>query len=308
VALVVAPLVELLDRWIPRALAILVILLVGVAGLGSLGVGLVLEVQDQLGQLGEQLPAAAAELEAGSGEDSVLARLRFGELVQDLVDRTSERIAPEPTLEDAAGTAPAYLVSGVLVVFFLVWGGALLAGLQRQIADPDRRRRLVRGADLAAHLTQRYVVTAAALGVAVAVVGGSMAWAADLPVPLTIGVLLGGASLVPYVGVLFGSVPVLLLSAGSRPGGTTLALALGLIALQAGSTVATRRLVERPSLRVGPAVIVVAAVVGSDLYGIGGALVAVLAGVLGAAAVVAWEQDQAGDDELAATSVDPAPG
>jgi hypothetical protein len=30
--------------------------------------------------------------------------------------------------------------------------------------------------------------------------------------------------------------------------------------------------------------------------------------VLGAAAVVAWEQDQAGDDELAATSVDPAPG
>lgn len=292
-ALVLSPVIELQARRIPRGIAIIATVLVGVIGVASVGAGLFLEVQDQLGQLREQLPAAAAELEEGAGDDSVLAQLELSTLVQDLVDQTADGIAPDASIEEAVGTVPAYLVSAVLVIFFLVWGGALLDGLERQISDPERRDRISQGAATAAHLTQHYVVAAIALAALVAVVGGAVAWWVGLPTPLVLGVVLGAASLIPYIGVLFGSVPMLLLSAASEAPGTTVALGVALVAMQMAVTAVTRGVIERRTLRVGPAVIVVGAVVGSDLYGIGGALVTVLAGILAVAAIEAWRRDQA---------------
>jgi predicted PurR-regulated permease PerM len=292
-ALVLWPLIEWQSQWIPRGIAIVVTLVTGVAVAAGAGVGLFLEIQDQLGQLGEQLPAAAAALEERHGPDSVVAQLEFSVLVQDVVDQTSQRILPEPTIENAVGTVPAYLVSAVLVVFFLVWGRTILDGASRQIADPGRRDRVAAVATAAASRAQRYVVGALGVGVVVAVVVGLVAWWADLPTPLVLGVVVGAASIIPYIGVLFGAVPVLLLSAASQPATTTVLLALALVALQACSTVAMREVVEARTLRVGPAVIVIAALVGSDLYGIGGTLVAVMAGIVAVAAVDALSR---GDD------------
>lgn len=295
VALVVFPLVELLDRWVPRGVAIVVILLGGVAGVAGLGAGLLVEVQDQLGELRTALPSAAEDLEVSGGEDGLLARLQVASLTEDLVDQTAERLSPKPTIEDAVGTVPAYLVSGILVVFLLVWGGSILEGLQRQIADAERRELVCRVSGRATHLAQRYVIGSLALAVVVVPLGSAMAWAADLPAPLTIGVLLGVASTVPSVGVVAAGVPVLVLSAASQPSTTTAALAAGIVGLQAVANLACRRLVESRSLHVGPSVIVVTALVGSDLYGIGGALVAVLAGVLLVAGIEAWDSESPAD-------------
>jgi predicted PurR-regulated permease PerM len=280
VALVLWPLIEWQSRWIPRGVAIAVTLATGVTVMAGAGVGLFLEVQDQLGQLGEQLPAAAAQLEQRRGDDSVFAQLEFSVLVRDVVDESSRRILPEPTIEQAVGTVPAYLVSAVLVVFFLVWGRAILDGAGRQISDPERRQRVGAVASAAAGRAQRYVVGALGLGVLVAVLVGLLAWWAGLPTPLVLGVVVGMASFVPYIGVLFGSVPVLLLSAASQSATITVLLAVALVAVQVGSTIALHTVVEPRTLRVGPAVIVIGALVGSDLYGIGGALVSILAGIV----------------------------
>jgi predicted PurR-regulated permease PerM len=73
---------------------------------------------------------------------------------------------------------------------------------------------------------------------------------------------------------------VLLLSAASQSATITVLVALALVALQVGSTLAMHMVVEPRTLRVGPAIIVIGALVGSDLYGIGGALVAILAGIV----------------------------
>lgn len=306
-AVVIFPLVELLDRWVPRGVAIVAILLVGVVGLGSLGAGLVVEVQDQLGELRVALPRAAEELEASGGEDSPLGRLQLGSLTEDLVDRTSERLSPKPTIEDAVGTVPAYLVSGILVIFLLVWGGSILAGLQRQIADPERRDLVSRVAGRATHLAQRYVIGSLALALVVTPVGAGLAWAAGLPAPLTIGVLLGVAATIPSMGIVAAGVPVLVLSAASRPFATTLALAAAIVALQAGTSLVTRRVLEARTLHVGPSVMVVAALVGTDLYGIGGGLVAVIAGVFAVAGIEAWDREQAVDGPTEPVGPDPAP-
>lgn len=280
VALVIAPLIEFADRWMPRAIAILITLVAIVGLVGSVGVAAFVEIQSQLTQLRDELPAAAAELEGGQGPDGVLAQIGLESLVQDVVDQTAERIAPTPTVDDATGTVPAFFVSGVLVIFFLIWGPSMFEGLTRQISDDDRRRWFAAWAINAVAAAQSYVVSALGMALVVGVIGGGLAWWAGLPTPFVLGVVLGASSLVPYVGVLFGAMPFLLLAAGFEPLGVVLALVATLIAVQAGATVVLRRWVEPRSLRVGPAVLVVAALIGSDVYGTGGALVAAVAAIV----------------------------
>ena len=289
-ALVISPLVEVQARVIPRFLAVIVTLIVVAAVLGTVGIGLFVQVGDQLAQLGDDLPAAAAELERDAGPDSVLAELRFSSLVADLVDQTSDRVSPEPTVEDAAGTVPAYFVTSVLVIFILLWSDRMFDAFRRQISDDDRRDRLERIASLAVRLARGYAVRAAALAALLGALAGSAAWATGLPTPLVLGVVVGVAALIPYVGVLFGSIPIIILAAALEPAHVTWLLGGLIIALQAFSTVVTRRFVEPASFRVGPAVIVVAVLVGSDLYGIGGALVATVAGVVAVAVVEARQR------------------
>ncbi len=104
---------------------------------------------------------------------------------------------------------------------------------------------------------------------------------------------------------MFGAVPVLLLAAPTEAGLEVAALALALIALQAAHTMAMGRLTRHGVLRAGPAVIVVCAMVGSDVYGLGGALVAIVAGILAIATIEAMS-----DEDLAAHAAldpDPAP-
>jgi putative heme transporter len=285
VALVLAPVVDLQSRWMPRVAAILTTLVAAAALVASVGVALVLEVQDQLGQLRDELPAAAAELEAGQGPDGVFRQLGLESLVQDLVDQASERVSPTPTIDDAVGTVPAFLVSGVLVVFMLVWGRTMFEGVQRQISDPERREWVAGWIEHSAQLSQQYIVGAVLVGVLVAAAGTGLAYVVDLPTPLVLGVVLGAASVIPYFGILFGAVPVLLLTAASEPHLVVIAVAAALIGLQIAATLTTRLVVEARSLRVGPAVIVVATLIGSDVYGIGGALVALVAGIVAVAMI-----------------------
>jgi predicted PurR-regulated permease PerM len=293
-ALLLWPIVERLDVLLPRGLGI-VLALVGTA---ALAIGLFLavssELQGQFDQLERQLPRAAAELEARDGDDGVLAQLRLGSLVRDLVAQTSERVAPEPTVQDAAGTAPAFLVSGILTIFFLLWGPRMLAAGLQQVPDPARRSRVGSVAAQAARSTQRYALTTLVAGLGAGLAAGLLAWAAGLPTPLVLGVVVGAASTVPSLGIVFGAVPLLLLAAPSKPGVVVAGLAVALLAIQAAHTAAFSALGRRGLLRAGPAVIVVCAMVGSDLYGLGGALVAVVAGIGAIAAVDALRPPEQG--------------
>ncbi|MGY6501492.1 MAG: AI-2E family transporter [Acidimicrobiales bacterium] len=295
-ALVLSPVVELQARWVPRGLAIVSTILLSVAVVASVGVGTVVEIQDQLAELEETLPEAARQIEDGQGDDGIAAQLGLVSLVEDLVDQMAERVSPDPTIDDAVGTVPAFFVSGVLVIFFLVWGGTMLDGARRQISDPDRRERIADTASSAAAWTQRYVVLVAALGAVVAAAGTGLAWWADATTPLVLGVVIGVGSVIPYVGVIAGGVPLLVVTAAFEPGSTTVAVAVALVVLQALATFVLRMAVEPRSFHAGPAVIVVSAMIGSDVYGIGGALVAVILGLLAMAVIEAWSRLEAEDD------------
>jgi predicted PurR-regulated permease PerM len=109
-------------------------------------------------------------------------------------------------------------------------------------------------------------------------------------------------SFVPYVGVVFGAGPALLL-AGVDGASAAITMAAVVLALQLGHMFAGRSLCKR-TVYVGPAAVLIAVVLGYTAYGIGGALFGlVLAVVLSALAEVFGTDDTRDPEELEALSV-----
>jgi predicted PurR-regulated permease PerM len=90
-------------------------------------------------------------------------------------------------------------------------------------------------------------------------------------------------ALLPYLGIIVGGLPVLVLGFGVASGLEVAVAALVAVLLQVVEVLWWRPRVDRRSLHVGPAVPVVVAILGYGIYGIGGALYGCVLAVLGLA-------------------------
>jgi predicted PurR-regulated permease PerM len=88
---------------------------------------------------------------------------------------------------------------------------------------------------------------------------------------------------VPVLGVVLGAAPLVLLVAATSPWWQTALVAAVLIGWQLIEVLYLQKRVERASLHIGPFVTLAVAMVGLELYGIGGALVALVGTVVLAA-------------------------
>jgi predicted PurR-regulated permease PerM len=88
------------------------------------------------------------------------------------------------------------------------------------------------------------------------------------------------AATVPYFGIVIGWLPVLLLAVGVASGLEVALAALVAASLQVTEGLWWRRQVDDRSIRVGPAVPIVVAILGFGIYGIGGALYGCVLAVL----------------------------
>ena len=105
--------------------------------------------------------------------------------------------------------------------------------------------------------------------------GRALASVPDIPGPAALAVWAGLWNLVPLFGVLVGSLPVVVLASTQSPEEGVLVMAL-LLAFHAVKAVTGRYRLERSTLRIGPFLTTFAAVIGLELYGLGGALVWVM--------------------------------
>jgi hypothetical protein len=130
-----------------------------------------------------------------------------------------------------------------------------------------------------------------------------------------LGLVAAVAASVPYIGIVIGVVPTVLMAAGLRSPEAGAAIVAVALAAQVAEALVVRRFVDRRTLHVGPAIPVIVGSVGLEVYGIGGALYGVALAVFllataDAAATEADEplptpnQDWAGDQGPA---VEPAP-
>lgn len=284
VALVLAPAIAFLDRILPRAVAIVLTFVV----VGALGAGVSalynVSVIDEVDEIEISAPRIAQEIEDRTDRVGEVAReIGLVDKVEELVDRIGEGVGTRgDAIRSAAVSAPPYFVSMILTIFLLIFGPRIVNGALDQLPD-HRRRWLAPALHETARRGQIYVwasfVQAVVSGLAVAAAGLLL----DVPAVGLVAIFAGVAAFVPYLGIVVGWMPVLLLALGTAPGS---AVALGVVAaigLQLVEWWWWRPFVDPRSVHVGPAVPIIVATIGFGLYGLGGAMYATILAVFGLA-------------------------
>ena len=266
------PIVERLARHLPRGLAVAIVAVGGLLVVGGITYRGIDEVRTQADRIERAAPAAARDLQRSErfGEFARQAQLedKVATFVEELPDRLRGGDAVD-ALRSAASRGAAFVATFVLMVFVLISGPRFIDSGLAQIRDPERRTGVRTVLERAYPRAWRYV----AFSLAKAVAAGGFTWfacvVAGVPGAVLLGLWVGAWSLVPAVGVLVGSLAVVLL--GVTVSLDTAAALLGLfLAYQVAEALVLQRRIEARSIHVGPFVSLVVAALGLELYGIGG--------------------------------------
>lgn len=276
------PLVTRLEQRIPHGLAVAAVFLGSVGCLGVIGYGTVDGIVRETRHLQDVAPKEAAKLEERGRFAELAQDVHLAERVERLVEDAPERLrggTPAEALRAAATRFLAYLATGVLTLFLLLHGTRLAKGALEQVHDEGQRQRIQ---DVAVRVTQRAFGYARGT-IAMSALSGLFAFALasliDLPGPAPLALWVALWDVVPVIGVVVGALPILVLAAATSP--TEAAwLVAAFVAYEVLETLFLQRWVERHSVRVGPFLTVVAGFGGLELYGVGGALMALLATTL----------------------------
>ena len=291
------PAVLWLGERIPRGLAIAVVALGSVAIIGFIGYRGWSDVHRQVEYVEREAPRAARELEDSD---------RYGELAREveLADKVDTLLDDLPgTLQGGSGTdalrstatrGPVFFATFILMVFFLVSGDRTVRGGIEQIRDPERREvveRVVRNG-------YRRWWTYLSLVLARAAVVGLLTWGVcrllGIPAATVLGIWVAAWSLVPSVGLVVGSLAVVLLAI-PESSTTPLVLLVAVVVVQILDAIQVQPRIDRRALHVGPFLTLLAAVLGLELYGIGGLVGAVALTVLVVAFLDELAPSDAGD-------------
>jgi predicted PurR-regulated permease PerM len=290
VALLVDPLVDAVARVLPRWLAVVVVLLLMLVVIAALVVGLAHDLLSSIDELKTNAPVAARGLERDySWARDIGVATRVTEFVNDL-DRQVRR----ETVSRALGTAPTYIVTGILMLFLLAYGRRYFEGFADQFSPP-RAARIRAIGQQAATRGRRYLLVVIAHSTVNGLIVGLLCWAFDLPAAVSLGFLVGVLTVLPLIGVVVGGIPALLLSFGLVGWGHGVVMLLVLLALQTLEALVVRPAVDPRTVRVGPTVPIVVGLLAFELYGVGGAVYAIALAIIGLAALDAAGRDR---DEL----------
>jgi predicted PurR-regulated permease PerM len=283
----VAALIELAVQWLTRSMrrwvAVLLVLFTIAGAAGILVFGVFHDLDREVHRLQDIAPVAAHDIEASKRFGKIATELQFEQRIQEAVDRL--RSPASGLAGRAVSSFGTYLVCAILTILFLSWGPKLARGALSQL-DERRRHNVELIGALAFSRARNYVSLALMQSIVLGFLGFLACLWAGLPagVPLALTLAVGG--LIPAIGIVIGSLPIILLAGGLSDATTTSTLIAFFICLQIGSNLTVQPQIERAAdLYVGPAIITVAFLLGFELYGIGGAMYAAALFVLGIAMI-----------------------
>ena len=281
--------VRVLARRMPRGLAVAAVAVLTLGATALVVYGIVGDVVAQTRNLQREAPRLAAELEDSGRFAEAARQARLSTRVRKAVDEIPQRLRGGSAADAARSAATrglAFLAISVLTTFFVVHGGRIASAAAAQARDPDRRARIQR---IGREIERRAFGYARGTALIAMLAGGfafAVARAASLPGPAPLAVWVGLWDVVPLVGAVVGALPLVLFAAVLDPVKGAL-VAVAFVAWQAVEYRFLQRPLERSTVRVGPFLTVAAGIVGIELYGIAGGLLAVLAAAM---AVVVTEE------------------
>jgi predicted PurR-regulated permease PerM len=294
VALILAPIVRLLSRHMPRGLAILVVYLGGLAVLVAVGFLLASPVSDQVTNFQHNLPSIIAganrdlaDVQRWLDQHGIHIHLqRQGQTALDtlqkqLSTRSSSIVSFSRDLLSGIVTIGFDLVLILVLSIYLLLYGRQIGRLVRSImpsgdGTPEDDYPL-----LVQHAVSGYVrgqllfslIMGASAAVTLTIVGMLGIFPDGERYAVFLGAFYGLMEFIPYIGPIIGPVPAVLLALFQSPISAVWVILL-FVALQQleGHVVAPQ--VFRISLRINPILIILALLIGYQLYGIAGSLVA----------------------------------
>lgn len=274
VAVLADPVAMWLSRWIPRVLAVLLTFAVVAGAIGGLVFVTFDDLDGEVDRLQEVTPGAIEDLETRDDElGRIASEIDLSTRAEVFLQEVDARVGSgSGALAENAPTVPVYLVSAILSIFLLFYGPRIARGAGDQISDPDRRATLMAVVARATVRARRTVTALLVQGVVVGVASFGVARALDIPAPIVLGLIAGVVAMLPDVGVLMGTFPIVALTAGleSIPlAGVILAVAL---AVQLFEAFYVRRRIRDFGVDVGPAVVWIVALLGYTIYGPGMAI------------------------------------
>ena len=284
VAWLLSAVITLLSRWMRRWMALVVTILAVLVLSAGTWVGVITNLRTEVRRVRTSLPAAAERLER---RYDAASEFRLAERVRSFVAEIDRRVSTGAAVSKAAGTVPTYFVTGVLLLFFLGYGPRYLSGALNQIRDPERRATVADVFSRASRRAQTYVLMTLAQVVAVVAIASLVFYVVDLPAPFVLALILGSLGAIPYLGAILGGVPAVLVAAADPDERVLFTVATMVVTVQVAEGLLRRRL-DPATVRVGPALVLILAIVGFRLYGFGGAIYATVALVFVLALLDSW--------------------
>jgi len=298
VAALLHPIIAGLSRFVPRGVALLIVIVVTIAAVGGLAYATIDDLRREATKLQEAAPDAAQSIERSERFGNAARQFGLTERVTELVKELPLRVtggSADQSITAAATRGFAYVAGIVLTIFLLLYGPRMVDAGLRQIGDETRRTNAGRMLGRAYERWWRYVALNLARGLAVGLLGYLACRLIGLPGAFLLALALGVFALVPYVGVLVGSLPIVLLALGLEPSSPRfVVLLVGFVGYQVFEGFVIQPQLDRRSIRIGPVLPLLVAMVAFELYGLGGALYGIAAAVLVATVL----------DELAPTDAD----
>ncbi len=294
VSLILAPLVRLLERHMPRGVAILLVYVGGFALLGGIGVLLANPVTTQITHFEHNVPqiiqSANRDLASFQGwlnrhginlHVQQQGQTALQTLQKDLLKRSGDIVTFSRDLLAGVVTIGFDLVLVLVLSVYLLIYGTQIGELVRRIMPPGDGtpeddypllvQRAVSGYVRGQFLFSLVMGVSAAIGLTIFGLVGIFPDGERYAV--FFGAFYGLMEFIPYIGPIIGPVPAVLLALFTNPISAVWVIIL-FIALQQleGHVVAPQ--VFRISLRINPILIILALLIGYQLYGIAGSLVA----------------------------------
>ena len=269
-AVIAAPAVRGLARWLPRGAAIGLLTVAGMVGVFTLLTIVGRDLRQQERTLRTTLHQAVSDLPADSSASDVARELRLDDRIDDVLDGATGRVVlAENDPVAIAGLVGKVVVVGVLAAFMIAGGRRLVDGAVQFVRRTSIREQLHASLNSAAARAGGFLRRTLVVSFLHGCVAAAVARVFDLPGPISVGAWVAMMSTVPILGSLLGWAPIIVLG-WVHDVSSSLLIAVALIAVLA-DRIARARWVHR-ALRVGPLLTIVGVAAGLSTIGVSGAI------------------------------------
>jgi len=284
-AIVLTPPVDFLQHKLRlrRGIATAFVMFTGLLLLAGMIYAFVKPLADQATQFSNDLPTYVEEARNGKGPvGSLVTKYDLEQKIKDNQDKIQEAVSNFgksglDIVRRVFNTLVAAITVFVLTVLILVEGPSLSTSSLKLIPDERQRNRVQRVATDACRAVSGYVFG----NLLISLIAGTAAWImlliVGVPYAATLGLFVAFADLIPLVGATLGAVPTVLFAfLHSVPAGITMVIFF-IIYQQFENHVLQVTIMSR-TVRLNPLAVLVSVLVGVELFGFLGALLAIPAG------------------------------